>query len=187
MVVYTKSGDDGYTTIGRKSFCKSDLYIRVMGAIDFLLCDIDNAITIFHLTGSNNKIKHFLKSIRREVKLLIAELYDRYAIDEEITPDSIKALEKKIDSFDTGIDDFQFFNTICSNALNHCRVSTRHVESLLVELFYDTKSLEFRKILLQYINRLSDYFFVTAVYMNKEENDINQNNGWKRWLGLEKR
>lgn len=186
MKIYTKSGDDGTTgLVGNKRVWKNHLRIEAYGTIDELNAFVGQAILIIHDISNRN----LLKRVQHELFDLGAELASEDPDKSKtklITQDSIAALEKQIDRLDSNLEPLNTFilpgGTLAATALHVCRTVCRRAERLVVTLNNDTDGESPRPIILQYLNRLSDVFFVMARWENRQSDfeDV-------RWQSAEKR
>ncbi|MDR0437603.1 MAG: cob(I)yrinic acid a,c-diamide adenosyltransferase [Bacteroidales bacterium] len=191
MKIYTKTGDNGTTSIlGGTQVSKADIRVEVYGTIDELNAQI--GVVIEHCTDENDR--NFLSKIQDElfqVGLVFATDWDKYdASSHVISKDEIIALEKEIDKTSATLPSLKEFimprGSVVSAFTHVARTVCRRTERLAVALV-ENSSLEYRperdqinelymartykkKIdpepffhrNIQYLNRLSDYLFVLA-------------------------
>jgi len=86
----------------------------------------------------------------------------------QITDESIKYLEKKINLFNKQLDSLTSFVLPGGSELNirfhYARVVCRRCERNIVEIL-DSEKLDI--LIVKYLNRLSDLFFILSRYANK--------------------
>lgn len=162
MKIYTKTGDKGLTSLLGDKRLKSDLRINCYGTVDELLALIGKAM-------NNNlppKIKKDLKQIMEDLfKLNLSLVSLKKEVDFDIN--ATQALEEKIDYYEEKNEKLNSFlyPIGCVNFadLNYIRTVVRRCERMVVELAQVEKV---DNNVLSYLNRLSDYFFVIARYVN---------------------
>jgi cob(I)alamin adenosyltransferase len=191
MKVYTKTGDQGTTSIvGGTQVSKADIRLEVYGTIDELNAQI--GVVVEHCTDENDRI--FLSKIQEElfqVGLGFATDWDKYdASSHVISDEKIIALEKEIDKISATLPPLKGFvmprGSVVSAFAHVARTVCRRAERLVVA-YVENQSLEYRpprdqinelymartykkkinpepffNINIQYLNRLSDYLFVLA-------------------------
>jgi cob(I)alamin adenosyltransferase len=185
--VYTRTGDKGNTSLycGRRA-PKSDIVFDVLGSCDELssriglLCaftinnmDSKNIIPVFRKIQQNiQDINSILATcdIRKQEKL------------RKITEEDIKNIEQDIDRIDSQnprLTSFILPGTNTMDAQAHlCRTQTRTVERMLWKLYEKVEDpvesvyqsteilIEDFELILKYVNRLSDFFFVMARFLS---------------------
>lgn len=176
MKIYTKTGDKGQTSLyGGKRVSKTDLRVEAYGTLDELNAFIGYAKSLIE----NPTIAEQLAIIQSDVFTLSAEMAtpsDKITLANGkprlpliIENKDIAKLEKWIDIWQENLPPLQYFilpsGGLASSSLHICRTITRRAERISVAL-QETESL--REELLQYLNRLSDYFFVIARIVAKE-------------------
>lgn len=170
MKIYTKFGDDGFTSLqSGERVRKDDLSIEVLGELDELNCHIGLLITYMN----NAHDIDFLYQLQNLLFLLSANLQnEHFSLDEYCMQ-----IEREIDTIQNILPDIHCFllpGGSQSSAHAHiCRCICRKVERKVVSL------LDFRPIypkIIQVLNRISDYFYVLARKINFE-NGISE----KKW------
>jgi cob(I)alamin adenosyltransferase len=165
MRIYTRTGDDGTTgLIGGARVGKDDLRIECYGTIDEL-----NACLGLCAVCSDESIKSWLVPVMNELFVIGARLATpAEARDLGISAAMVERLEQQIDAAQKRLPELHQFilpgGTELSARLHLARTVCRRAERLLVH-FSRTNPLE--EILLQYINRLSDWLFVVARLANQ--------------------
>lgn len=165
--IYTKKGDEGFTTLGDKRISKDDLLVEAIGSID----ELNSAIgLILSNPIAEEKIRAQLLKIQNDLFDLGAELH----LPEKITINEvyIKQLESWLDEWNKTIPPLKEFllpgGTHASASCHLARTICRRAERCLVRLHRHVtlNNLD----LLKYLNRLSDYLFVLARILAKEKN-----------------
>ncbi len=164
MKIYTKTGDKGQTSlIGGKRVPKHYVRIEAYGTIDELIA----------FTGllRDQPIDKDYKSILLQVQddlmvcaaILATDSDDSNLKIPTISEEQILMLEHEIDKLETNLSPLNSFIipgghpsvSYCHVARTVCRRAERHVIKLMEESFAP-------EVVLKYLNRLSDYFFVLA-------------------------
>ena len=167
--IYTKTGDTGKTALfGGRRVSKSDLRIDAYGTID----ELNSFIGLVRDSVNSNQTKSLLKDIQDRLFTLGANL----AMDPaknldppDIHIPDIELLEKGIDQMEETLPPLKNFIlpgghvivSYCHIARTVCRRAERLVVALhLVE--------EVEPLVIQYLNRLSDFLFVLARKLGQE-------------------
>lgn len=135
--------------------------IEAYGTVDelnaFLACLLEEI--------DNREDREFLLRIQSNLFTLGAYLAtesDRNAC--QISPDEIERLEKEMDEIDALVEPMKYFvlpGGCKSNAWAHvCRTVCRRAERNIYRIIDEGSEIE--AVALQYINRLSDYFFLLS-------------------------
>lgn len=172
MKIYTKKGDFGKSQIiGKKNINKNELIFEVIGTLDELNSII--GISNFYIKSKNLlKIQNTLFLIGTYMALNNKKLFNNKHIT-KIKNHTIK-LEKDIDAINDKLPPLKNFiipGGSKKSAYTHlARSITRRCERKIVKL---SKKQKINNVVLVFINRLSDYFFVLARYYNKVgKNDV---------------
>ncbi len=163
--IYTKTGDKGHTSLAFGApIHKGELIIECIGNIDELNSLI--GLTISKLEPTS-KVKETLTDIQHQLFNYGAEL----AMPEhaKIAGADTLFLEQQIDLLNNQLAPLKEFilpgGDFAAADCFYARAYARKAERNLARLAQHQEISEF---LLQYINRLSDYLFVCARYINKE-------------------
>lgn len=168
MAIYTKRGDGGetglFTPKGKKEkrVDKDSLIIETIGAIDEL-----NSFLGLTVSFSNNaQLTSYLKDIQKNLMSINSINAGK---DLDFTSKETKKLEKVIDEFDKNISPLSNFilpgGTVFAAHLQYARTLVRRVERRIVSL---SKEEKIKPQILAYLNRLSDFLFIMARYVNFE-------------------
>jgi cob(I)alamin adenosyltransferase len=157
--IYTRKGDEGYTTLGDNRLSKDDLLIEALGTIDEL-----NSVMgfVISLQIKNKKIEDCLTQIQHHLFDMGGELHlpERIAI----TADKVSYLENKLDKWNATLPPLKEFllprGNSKSAASHMARTVCRRAERCVVRLHRQI-ALNNPEILC-YLNRLSDLLFVIA-------------------------
>lgn len=161
MKIYTKTGDKGMTSLWDGSrVSKDNIYIDTLGEIDTLSVYIGSLYV-----SVNNEFFRVLQRLLQDINTHIATPNSTTRQLPFLDPSIITTLENDIDRYTDELPKLTRFILPCSNDINvkiHlCRVQTRKVERYICGL--DTP---LDPTIHQFINRLSDYFFVLARVYN---------------------
>lgn len=178
MKIYTKTGDKGQTAlIGGRRVSKADIRIDAYGTVD----ELNAWIGLVRDQPVNNRRKDLLKEIQDRLFTIGTEL----ATDPEkapkrampaISPTDVYLLEEAMDAMDTELPELRSFILPGGHqAVSFChlaRTVCRRAERLVIAL-NDTSGqagIGVDELVMQYINRLSDYLFVLGRKMAQELN-----------------
>ena len=178
MKIYTKTGDDGKTSLFDNSrVWKSHERIVSYGAID----ELNSAVGIAISMDLDHQLKEILVRIQNELFIVGSDLANPNMSDTKIrtTENMTVSLENDIDTFESELSELTNFilpgGTLMSSILHLSRTIARRAETHVIAL---SQKEEINKIAIVYLNRLSDLLFVLARVLNKRKNidDI----VWKR-------
>ena len=164
MKIYTKKGDTGETSlIGGKRVSKHDLRIESYGTVD----ELNSYIGVLR----DHEIEESYKTFLVEIQQLLFTIGSHLAVSPEGTSMKLpelreshgEALETQIDQMDAALPPMRFFVLPGGNlAVSFCHVARcvcRRAERLVVHL----ATLDpVEPLILQYLNRLSDYLFTLS-------------------------
>ena|SRR3990167_5734523 len=163
--IYTRKGDDGYTTLGDKRIPKDDLLVEALGTIDELNSTIG---LIIALHPKHQKIENDLTQIQNELFDLGGELHLPEHIT--ITAEKISRIEQQLDHLNDTLPPLKEFilprGNPASSACHIARTVCRRAERALVRLHRQVPLPNTE--ILRYLNRLSDLLFVIARILMKE-------------------
>jgi cob(I)alamin adenosyltransferase len=174
--IYTCTGDTGVTTLtGGQKVSKSHLRVEGYGTIDELVSFVGNLIiTIKSEIGNTDDAINLEKSLYRiqnELFIIGSILASpKYSKDSDVTgikASSIKLLEDEIDEYNTSLPELKSFvlpgGSRSNTEMNICRCICRRAERIVVKIM---EHEELPNIVQQYLNRLSDSFFVWGRWIN---------------------
>ena len=186
--VYTKTGDDGKTSlVGGQKVLKSNVRIHAYGEIDELNSVIGLCIEELKLLDKN--FNSLIKSLIRiqndlfNLGTILATMPDDMTDKmPKITSDDIEVLENEIDKVNKDLSILHSFVLPGGSKINAflhlARTVCRRCERVCCGLYEEDK---IDKIVVSYLNRLSDNFFVwsrwVASILNHEENTWDPNKG----------
>lgn len=171
MQIYTRTGDKGNTKIiGGQEVRKDSKRVNAYGVVDELN-------SLVGVTASLDKvwpdlyeeliqIQHFLFDCGND----LATPHGNEKYPYRVNIDMTKWLEDKIDKYTAIPPNVESFilpgGTQLAAYLHNCRTVTRRIERNVVAFANEEQTNEY---VLAFINRLSDYFFVTARVANAKE------------------
>lgn len=168
MKIYTRTGDKGQTSIIGGRVEKDDVRVEAYGTVDEANCFVGQAITqlqpdLFQdVLDDLEKIQHELFDCGGD----LANVTKKREL--KLTKEAITYLEKRIDVFIEEAPELERFilpgGSPAAASLHIARTVTRRAERLVVRLSKEDSSLS--EVPLQYLNRLSDYFFAVARVVN---------------------
>jgi len=170
MKIYTKTGDKGTTSlIGGTKVLKSDLRIEAYGTVD----ELNSYIGLVRDQEVNQKRKDILIEIQDRLftigSILATEPGNVKVKIPSLVPEDISFLEKEIDLMDAVLPSMKFFVLPGGNqAVSFChlaRTVCRRCERLVMVL-HAKEPVD--ALVIQYLNRLSDYLFVLSRKMTDE-------------------
>jgi cob(I)alamin adenosyltransferase len=172
--IYTRTGDDGTTALGSGERVKKfDLRIAAYGTVD----EANSAIGIARLStaGVFAEVDAMLSRIQNDLFDLGADLCvpDRGVAPAHeplrVTDGQVKRLETEIDTLNAQLKPLRSFilpgGSHAAAHLHLARTITRRAERHIVELASDPAE-PVSPAAKQYVNRLSDFLFVAARYVN---------------------
>lgn len=171
MRIYTRSGDKGTTSlVYGKRVPKNDIQVEAYGTCDEANSMIGFALSMLDDSNWEGK-EEFLKMMYRVQTILFhvgAELStpsDR-EVAWKLKEDHIKELEQYIDEWSKELPPLKQFilpsGNRASSALHVARTVVRRAERMAVSMQEDLKN----SLVISYLNRLSDFLFVAARYVN---------------------
>lgn len=168
--IYTRQGDSGETSLNNNQrVLKSDPRIEALGALDEINSHLGLALAMLSpksgVRGAIPTIQHLLLTAGSH----LANPTDANSPQSAQFPiGTINALEATIDTWQTELPPLTTFilpgGTPAAAALHLARTTTRRAERRITAL---TETIE--PVILQFLNRLSDFLFVAARYANHEQ------------------
>ncbi len=169
--IYTKTGDDGTTGLfGGARLPKDHIRIEAYGTVDEL-----NAVIGWLMTShAHSEVNVFLKNIQSRLFTVGSNLAsdpDKEMITPDLLEEDIHQVEKAIDTMQAGLPELKHFilpgGSAAVSAAHVARTVCRRAERRCVTL---SQHSNVEPIILLYLNRLSDYFFVLARWFGKQDN-----------------
>lgn len=172
MKIYTKTGDDGTTALyGGLRLSKAALRIEAYGTVD----ELNSFLGLLTTYLEEQEFIDLMQNIQSRLfdigTHLAAEPGKKNLILPEIPEDAITLLEKYIDKMNEKLPELKFFilpggnraAAVCHVARTVCRRAERNIVRL-------AENDDIASILIQYLNRLSDFLFVLARKMAHDGN-----------------
>lgn len=170
MSIYTKTGDGGETSLfGGVRVKKNDQQVKAYGVVDELEAFIGILITKIKSTPD----KEFLTEIQHDLYKVMNTLSGgKKGI--QISANDVTKLEKKIDAIEKKLPKLTRFILQQGSELSAwfhivrtvCRRAERSTVGFVLSADSPKKEHE---IVIKYLNRLSDYFFVMARFYNHKK------------------
>ena len=173
MKLYTKLGDDGSTSLdGGHRVMKDDIRIEVSGEIDELNAHI--GLLSAMVEGDVSEILDEIQARLFIVGASMSSMADgSWRVGKEVKGESslsdleLARLEQEIDRLQAAVPQLETFvlhGGSAKAAQSHvCRTVCRRVERRLVAL---SRDVDVDALTMRFVNRLSDYFFSLALYLN---------------------
>ncbi len=161
--IYTKTGDKGDTALfGGRRVPKSHLRVDAYGTVD----ELNSFIGMLRDTQNDEHLREVLAEIQARLFSLGAHLASDPAKNPpppDLNESDIQLLEGEIDAMDAELPPLKNFvlpgGHLTVSLCHVCRTVCRRAERLVVALHRKAPVAE---LALQYLNRLSDYFFVLS-------------------------
>ena len=174
MKIYTKYGDEGFTRLaGGERVSKTHVRVEAYGMMDEV-CSLLGVIVAE--IRENDKLNSVLGEIREECENIQQQLFDcgsDLAVPEGLREykqktGDVEWLEQRMDEYIPLLPKLECFiipgGSKISSMFHMMRTSVRSLERKMIAVIESGEGIN--KIGLQYINRLSDYFFVVACLVN---------------------
>lgn len=168
MKIYTKTGDKGQTGIIGGRVDKDDIRVDAYGTVDELNGFVGRAVTELD--------KELFSDVLEDLEKVQHELFDcggdlasvSKKRELKMSEEMVEELEKKIDQYTEETPDIERFilpgGTKPAATIHIARTIARRAERLVVSLIKEDENVP--SVTLQYLNRLSDYFFALARLIN---------------------
>lgn len=166
MAIYTKTGDKGQTAIfGGARVSKADPRVHAYGTID----ELTSVIGLVAALINDDEERRFLISVQKSLYKMMALVAGAPTSAADVEPD-IDDFEKRIDSLEKQLPKLTRFILPGGSVLSGwyhilrttCRRSEREVVAFLAGSTPHTIPQKTQRIMLKYLNRLSDLFFMMA-------------------------
>jgi cob(I)alamin adenosyltransferase len=175
MKIYTKSGDTGETSLwGGARVKKSHPRVSVYGTLDEANSVIGMALSFLSAPMADEEVAfERLTRIQNELFVVGSELATAAGTKSTIVlieESAVQQLEKEIDEMEASLEPLKNFilpsGSSAGAALHLARTVIRRAERECVDLKF-SQGEEIRPVVIHYLNRLSDYLFVIARFVNK--------------------
>jgi cob(I)alamin adenosyltransferase len=179
MKIYTKTGDKGQTSLfGGQRVAKHDLRIEAYGTVDELNSYIGLIRDQDIDTGSIATLIEIQDRLFTVGSILATEPGNTKVKVPQINEEDITLLEKEIDKMNESLPEMRSFVLPGGHTtVSYCHITRcvcRRAERIISNL---SEKEDVELIVLQYLNRLSDYLFVLArkIVMDKDIEEVS----WK--------
>ncbi|EKD67129.1 MAG: hypothetical protein ACD_48C00587G0003 [uncultured bacterium] len=166
MPIYTKTGDDGTTAVfGGTRISKGDPQVEAYGSIDELTSIV--GLVIAHLSKKDQLTK-FFHTVQEDL-MLIGSVLAGWGGNVDVLEKRVKQMETYMDVFSKKLSPLTHFilpgGSLTASYVHVARSVCRRAERTIVRL---TRNHIHYAIIVKYLNRLSDLFFVYARVINKK-------------------
>ena len=164
MAVYTKTGDDGTTSlVGGKRVSKCCVRLDAYGTVD----ELNSNMGLLHALCADETVRNIIIECQNVLFAIGAQLATEDAAGEYDGEPLVRAVECRIEDFQQGLPPWRGFTLpggAQSAAQAHvCRTVCRRAERCILLL---NREKEVSPWILKYINRLSDLLYVLALREN---------------------
>ena len=166
--VYTRTGDAGTTSlVSGNRVSKDDVRVEAYGTVDELNSNI--GVLLHNTKLDDPDIVAILRKAQNKLFNIGAYLANDAAdaILYGLTQEDVTALEKMMDEMSEELPPMRGFilpgGSRLSATADRCRTITRRAERRVVSLSH---TAQVNPLVLEYLNRLSDFFFVFARFNN---------------------
>jgi cob(I)alamin adenosyltransferase len=163
--IYTKTGDKGETSLfGGKRLPKHHIRIDSYGTVD----ELNSYVGLLSDLVQQEEVKKTLKEIQDRLFTIGSNLAsdpEKNMPVPDVLMDDVELLEKEMDKMDETLPTLKHFVLPGGHpTVSHCHIARcvcRRAERLVSEL---RESSPVELVIIQYLNRLSDYLFTLARY-----------------------
>lgn len=169
MKIYTKKGDKGNTSLfGGRRVSKAHLRVDTYGTVD----ELNSFIGQLHDQVANPDHKSVLRHIQDRLFTIGSHLASdpkKSPILPDLKDEDLEMLEKEMDAMEATLPPLKNFilpgGHPAVSSCHICRTVCRRAERMVVAL---ARRDEVADGILQYLNRLSDYFFMLGRKLSQE-------------------
>ena len=176
MKIYTKTGDKGNTSLfsgGRVP--KHHIRVEAYGTID----ELNAVLGIVRAAGTSRQAESWLHEVQQQLFHLGADLATPLDAKSEwvtrIDASQVQWLEATIDQMTDVLKPLSNFilpgGTVAAAQLHVARTVCRRAERLIVALQQESETSEY---VIAYVNRLSDWLFTLARYVNAQSGEAEE-------------
>jgi len=177
--IYTKTGDDGTTSLGDMSrTSKNDPRLEAYADVDEANSSIGVVLSLGSI--STEAVKALLIRIQNDLFDVGADLSTPVIDDPKVEPlrvteEQVTYLENQIDTYNKDLSELRSFvlpsGTAAASLLHVARTVTRRAERSTWHAIHSFGG-GVNPLTAKYLNRLSDLFFVLARFENREVGDV---------------
>lgn len=166
MPIYTKTGDDGTTALfGGTRISKGDPQVEAYGSIDELVSTI--GLVIVQLS-TKDTLTNFFRTVQEDL-MTIGSILAGWGGNVDVLEQRVEQMEAYMDLFSKTLSPLTHFilpgGCLTASHMHVARSVCRRAERTIVRL---TRNHMHYAIIVKYLNRLSDLFFVYARIINKK-------------------
>lgn len=163
--VYTKSGDKGQTSlVDGKRVSKNHVRLEAYGTVDELNAIIGQ-VACYPLKGQLAVLEEIQNKLFNIGSNLAAEDAETRKMLPALKDTDILKLEQEIDAMDELLTPLKTFvlpgGNLCNAACHSARTVCRRAERRVVAIDEENETVS---LIIRYLNRLSDYFFILSRY-----------------------
>lgn len=166
MKIYTKTGDSGTTSLfGGKRLGKDDMRIESYGTID----ELNSFIGVVISQMNDEEHKSILLNVQNrlfDIGSVLACDPEKPLLNSDIQESDILLLENAMDNMENSLEPLRNFilpgGSTAIGFAHVCRTVCRRAERRVISLSRESKV---DPVIIKYLNRLSDYFFILSRYM----------------------
>ncbi len=167
--VYTKGGDKGKTSlIGGTRVDKFDLQVEAYGTVDELKSYIGLVYDFVDDLSSKKNLFIIMEHLFITESLIACDSEESKMRMPQLKTEDIQFLEEDIDRMTSKLDPLHAFILPGGHpVISHCHIArsiSRRAERAYLRF---TENIESEELIIQYLNRLSDYLFTLARYQAK--------------------
>jgi cob(I)alamin adenosyltransferase len=167
MPIYTRTGDTGMTSLfGGKRVLKCEELVDAYGSMD----ELNSWIGLVISELKQDYLRALLTNVQSDLFTMGCHLAG-WKTPLDVLPTRVTEMEVQIDAMEEGLPELKNFilpgGSSASSRVHLARSICRRVERQIVAL---SKKQTVEKEIIQYLNRLSDLFFVLARFINKNDN-----------------
>lgn len=178
MKIYTGTGDSGKTSLfSGERLKKNTIQVEAYGTVDELCSFIGVVESVLPSNGNRDLLSQKLRSIQADlfaIGAILATSPDSGDVHllQPLEKERVDFLEKEIDAMQRDLEQLHSFILPGGHEsaawAQVTRAVCRRAERVIITCAESEGSFELEEIM-RYINRLSDYFFVLARYLNTSE------------------
>ena len=172
MKVYTRTGDKGTTAlVGGNRVKKYSDRIEAYGTVD----ELTSYISLIRDSGTDDNVSDQISIIQNNLMVLGGELAAQEDFDLTKIPTVqshyIVWLEQRIDEMEEDLPPLKAFVLPGGHlAVSHCHVARTICRRAERKAIFVSEQVNISPLILQYLNRLSDYLFVLSRKLSKDFN-----------------
>jgi len=178
MKIYTKTGDKGQTSLANgRRISKSDFCLEAYGTADELNSFVGLLRNYLAQDETMNQNTEWIQNKLFNLGAALAQAPGTWIVESDI-----QQLEQWIDQLQEEVPPVKGFllpgGSVTISLCHVCRTITRRLERQMSRLFEQNQQQEANDILMCFVNRLSDFWFVLAQKCAKNEGT--KANFWKK-------